>query len=84
MALSIQNNIASLVAQTNLNKSSSALNTSLQRLSSGLKINTGADGPAALIISNEHGPRSRASSRPSTTPTRPSRWCRPAKAPWPR
>jgi flagellin len=55
MALSIQNNIASLVAQGNLNKSSSALNTSLQRLSSGLKINTGADGPAALVISNEQG-----------------------------
>jgi flagellin len=55
MALSIQNNIASLVAQNNLNKSSSALNTSLQRLSSGVKINTGADGPAALVISNEQG-----------------------------
>ncbi len=55
MALSIQNNIASLVAQTNLGKSSSALNTSLQRLSSGVKLNTGADGPAALVISNEQG-----------------------------
>jgi flagellin len=55
MALSIANNIASLVAQTNLSKSSSALNTSLQRLSSGLKINTGADSPAGLVISNEQG-----------------------------
>lgn len=55
MALSITNNIASLIAQQNLGKSSSALTTSLQRLSSGLKINSGADGPAALVISNEQG-----------------------------
>jgi len=55
MALSIQNNIASLVAQQNLSNATNSLNTSLQRLSSGLKINTGADGPAALVISNEQG-----------------------------
>jgi len=55
MALSITNNTASLVAQQNLNNSTNALNTSLQRLSSGLKINSGADGPAALVISNEQG-----------------------------
>ncbi len=53
--LSIQSNIASLFAQQNLNSASDSLNTSLQRLSSGLKINTGADGPAALVISNEQG-----------------------------
>jgi flagellin len=55
MALSITNNIASLTAQQNLSKSTSALNTSLQRLSSGLKINSGADSPAGLVISNEQG-----------------------------
>ncbi len=55
MALSIQNNIASLVAQQNLSNATNALNTSLQRLSSGLQINTGADGPAAYVISNEQG-----------------------------
>jgi flagellin len=55
MALSITNNISSLIAQQNLSNTTSALNTSLQRLSSGLKINTGADGPAALVISNEQG-----------------------------
>jgi flagellin len=53
MALTITNNIASLNAQENLSRSSSALGQSLQRLSSGLKINTGADGPAALVISEE-------------------------------
>jgi flagellin len=55
MALSIQNNIASLVAQGNLSKSTSSLGTALQRLSSGLKINSGADSPAGLVISNEQG-----------------------------
>jgi flagellin len=53
MALSLINNVASLTAQNNLSRTSSALSTSLQRLSSGLKINSGADGPAALVVS-EH------------------------------
>lgn len=53
MALTLANNVSSLVAQNNLNKTSSSLNTSLERLSSGLKINRGADGPAALVASEE-------------------------------
>lgn len=53
MALSITNNVASLTAQNNLNRSSGALSKSLERLSSGLKINRGADGPAALVISEQ-------------------------------
>src|ERR1700722_1472494 len=53
MALSIQTNVSALIAQNNLDQTQNALNTSLQRLSSGLKINTGADGPAALVISEE-------------------------------
>src|SRR5258708_9760928 len=53
MALSVVNNIASLTAQHNLGKTSSSLNLSLERLSSGLKINRGADGPAALVISEQ-------------------------------
>lgn len=53
MSLSIANNIASLNAQYNLNKASSALRTSVERLSSGLKVNKGADGPAALVISEK-------------------------------
>jgi flagellin len=53
MALSIVNNTSSLNAQQSLSKTSSSLNTSLQRLSSGLKINSGADGPAALVISEQ-------------------------------
>jgi flagellin len=51
MALSITNNVSSLTAQQNLGKTSNALSKSLERLSTGLKVNRGADGPAALVIS---------------------------------
>ena len=53
MALSLANNVASLTAQNNLNRTSANLNRSLERLSSGLKVNRGADGPAALVISEQ-------------------------------
>jgi flagellin len=53
MGLTITNNVASLNAQNNLTRSNSALSKSLERLSSGLKINRGADGPAALVISEQ-------------------------------
>jgi flagellin len=45
----INTNVSSLVAQNALRKNQASLNTSLQRLSTGLKINTGADDPAGLI-----------------------------------
>jgi flagellin len=47
----INSNIPSLMAIHRLNKNSTELSTHLQRLSSGLKINTGKDAPAALIAS---------------------------------
>jgi flagellin len=47
----INTNIASLNAQRNLNSSQSALNVSLQRLSSGLRINSAKDDAAGLAIS---------------------------------
>lgn len=53
MGLSIANNIASLNAQNNLNKTNLNLSKSLERLSTGFKINRGADGPAALVISEQ-------------------------------
>lgn len=53
MALSIVNNISALNAQQNLNKTSGALSRSLERLSTGLKVNRGADGPATLVISEQ-------------------------------
>jgi flagellin len=51
--LSIVNNASSLIAQGALNQTQSSLTTSLQRLSTGLKINSGADNPAGLVISEE-------------------------------
>ncbi len=53
MGLSIANNTASLNAQNNLNKASMNVRSSVEKLSSGLKINRGADGPAALVISEK-------------------------------
>ena len=51
MAAVINTNMASLNAQRNLNTSQSALNTSIQRLSSGLRINSAKDDAAGLAIS---------------------------------
>ena len=51
MALSINTNVASLNAQRNLSVSQSQLNKSMQRLSSGLRINSAADDTAGLAIS---------------------------------
>jgi flagellin len=47
----INTNIASLNAQRNLNRSQDALGVSLQRLSSGLRINSAKDDAAGLAIS---------------------------------
>lgn len=47
----INTNIASLNAQNNLSASQTALNTSLERLSSGLRINSAKDDAAGLAIS---------------------------------
>jgi len=52
MALTVQTNVASLNAQRNLNSSASGVSTSLQRLSSGLRINSAKDDAAGLQISN--------------------------------
>jgi flagellin len=53
MALSVTTNVPSLFAQNALDNTTSSLDTSLQRLSTGLKINSGADGPAAYVISQQ-------------------------------
>lgn len=51
MALVINSNIASLNSQRNLSNSQGSLETSLQRLSSGLRINSAKDDAAGLAIS---------------------------------
>ena len=52
MGLSINTNVMSLNAQRNLGKSQSALSKSMQRLSSGLRINSAKDDAAGLAISD--------------------------------
>ncbi|ERI52101.1 hypothetical protein N878_05445 [Pseudomonas sp. EGD-AK9] len=52
MALTVNTNIASLNTQRNLGSSSKALDTSLQRLSTGSRINSAKDDAAGLQIAN--------------------------------
>ncbi|HUB03248.1 MAG TPA: flagellin [Terriglobales bacterium] len=52
MALTILNNIASLAAENQLNTTNVNLNSTLEQLSSGSRINSGADDPAGLAIAN--------------------------------
>ena len=49
---SLVNNVASNSAQSRLNSTSAQLNQTLQRLSSGLRINRSGDDAAGLAIAN--------------------------------
>ena len=53
MSLRINNNPTAVNAHRNLTQNSEVSAKNLERLSSGLKVNRGADGPAALQVS-EH------------------------------
>src|SRR5450830_234360 len=53
MSSFINTNIASMIAQNNLTTSQSSLQTSMQRLSSGLRINSAKDDAAGLAISDK-------------------------------
>ncbi len=52
MAMVINTNVASLTAQRQLGRTQNSLNTSLERLSSGLRINSAKDDAAGLAISD--------------------------------
>uniref|UniRef100_Q0HX16 Flagellin n=1 Tax=Shewanella sp. (strain MR-7) TaxID=60481 RepID=Q0HX16_SHESR len=52
MAITVNTNVTSLKSQKNLNGANSALQTSMERLSSGLRINSAKDDAAGLQISN--------------------------------
>jgi flagellin len=52
MPLTINTNVVSLNAQRNLNSSQSSLATSMQRLSSGLRVNSAKDDAAGLAIAD--------------------------------
>jgi flagellin len=51
MALTVGSNLASLYAQNNLSSNQSLMASAVQRLSSGLRINSARDGGADLAIS---------------------------------
>jgi len=53
MGLRINSNIAALTAQRYLDASSKAMNVSLERLASGMRINRAADNPAGLVTSEK-------------------------------
>lgn len=55
MALTVNTNVASLNTQRNLSNSASALQTTMQRLSTGSRINSAKDDAAGLQISNRLG-----------------------------
>ncbi|MBI5137095.1 MAG: flagellin [Nitrospirae bacterium] len=52
MALTVNTNVSSLSAQRSLTKSSQTMGTTLQRLASGLRINSAKDDAAGMAISN--------------------------------
>jgi flagellin len=53
MSLSIQTNVASLTAQQNLRVNSNFQNQTIQRLTSGYRINSAADDAAGLAVANQ-------------------------------
>jgi flagellin len=52
MSLGLLNNIASIYAQNNLNQTQNSLQNTLTQLSSGSRINSGADDAAGLAVAN--------------------------------
>ena len=52
MAISVNTNVTSMKAQGNLNRAQTATSTSMERLASGLRINSAKDDAAGLQISN--------------------------------
>ncbi|AEE13817.1 flagellin domain protein [Thermodesulfobium narugense DSM 14796] len=52
MALYINTNVSAMQANYNLSQTSNAMSSSLEKLSTGLRINSAADDPAGLTISN--------------------------------
>ena len=52
MSLSINTNLASMNAQRNASANQSSLSTSMERLSSGLRVNSARDDAAGLAIGN--------------------------------
>jgi len=59
MAVNVNTNVSAMTAQRYLNKATSDMNSSMERLSSGYRINSAKDDAAGLQISNRLGVQSR-------------------------
>ncbi len=59
MAMTINTNVVSINAQRNLSLSGSQLGTAMQRLSSGLRVNSAKDDAAGLAIAERMNAQSR-------------------------
>ncbi len=53
MAITVNTNIPSLTAQSALNKATNKMNTAMERMSTGLKINSSKDDAAGLAVANK-------------------------------
>jgi flagellin len=69
MALGILNNLSAIYAENNLNNTNSSLQKVLQQLSSGSRINSGADDAAGLSLVNGLGANSAALTQSETNAT---------------
>src|SRR5208283_745941 len=69
MALGVLNNLSAIYAENNLNNTNASLQTVLQQLSSGSKINSGADDAAGLSLVNGLGANSAALTQSETNAT---------------
>src|SRR5580658_3952663 len=69
MALGVLNNLSAIYAENNLNNTNNSLQTVLQQLSSGSKINSGADDAAGLSLINGLGANSAALTQSETNAT---------------
>ena len=69
MALGVLNNLSAIYAENNLNNTNNSLQTVLQQLSSGSRINSGADDAAGLSLVNGLGANSTALSQSAINAT---------------
>ncbi|MCC8190810.1 MAG: flagellin, partial [Planctomycetes bacterium] len=53
MSMVIRNNIAAMKAHNSLSASNNGMTSSIEKLSSGYRINIGADDPSGLVISEQ-------------------------------
>ncbi len=69
MALGVLNNLSAIYAENNLNNTNNSLQTVLEQLSSGSRINSGADDAAGLSLINGLGANSAALTQSTTNAT---------------